>query len=239
MLGLDIMHSLWYHLTKILKEGSEVRKAKISHNVILRLPRYLRYLEELQQKELVRISSGELGRLMGITASQIRQDLSCFGEFGQQGYGYNVEMLKKEVSDILGTNQERRAVVIGAGNLGRAIIGKFPFTDYGFRLCEAFDLAQHVVGQEVFDLCVRHIDELEKCLKNKPPDIAVLTMSPDSTISIAERLVALGVRGIWNFTNIDIHIDKPGVIVENLHFSDSLLTLSYYMTHDRNTAKDE
>jgi len=216
-----------------------MRKDKISHNVILRLPRYLRYLEDLQSKGLVRISSGELGRLMGITASQIRQDLSCFGEFGQQGYGYNVEMLKKEVSEILGTNRERNAVVIGAGNLGRAIIGKFPFTDYGFRLTAAFDLAEHVVGQEIFGLQVHHVDALEEQLKETPPDIAVLTMSPNSASSIAERLVNLGVRGIWNFTNIDIHIEKPGVIVENLHFSDSLLTLSYYMTRGTNDTKDE
>jgi len=216
-----------------------MRKAKVSHNVILRLPRYLRYLEDLQKKGIVRISSGELGRLMGITASQIRQDLSCFGEFGQQGYGYNVEMLKKEVSEILGTNRERRVVVIGAGNLGRAIIGKFPFAHYGFRLTNAFDLAEHIVGQEIFDLVVRHVDELETYLKDEPPDIAVLAMSADSATSIADRLVALGVRGIWNFTNVDIHIDKPDVIVENLHFSDSLLTLSYYMTHGTNDSKNE
>jgi len=216
-----------------------MRKAKVSHNVILRLPRYLRYLEDLQKKGIVRISSGELGRLMGITASQIRQDLSCFGEFGQQGYGYNVEMLKKEISEILGTNRERRAVVIGAGNLGRAIIGKFPFAHYGFRLTKAFDLAEHIVGQEVFDLIVHHVDDLEKCLKSEPPDIAVLAMSAGSATSIADRLAALGVRGIWNFTNVDIRIDNPDVIIENLHFSDSLLTLSYYMTHGTNDSKNE
>ena len=216
-----------------------MRKDKVSHNVILRLPRYLRYLEELEKKEIERISSGELGRLMGITASQIRQDLSCFGEFGQQGYGYNVEMLKKEVSEILGTNRERRVIVIGAGNLGRAIIGKFPFLHYGFRLTEAFDLAEHTVGQNIFDLPVHHVDELEEHLKDDPPDIAVLTMSADSAASIADRLAALGVRGIWNFTNVDLHIDKSDVIVENLHFSDSLLTLSYYMTHGTNGSKDE
>lgn len=208
-----------------------MRKNKISHNVILRLPRYLRYLEDLHNSGTVRISSGELGRLMGITASQIRQDLSCFGEFGQQGYGYNVEMLIKEVSEILGTNNERRTIVIGAGNLGRAIIGKFPFEQYGFRLTEAFDLSETVVGQEIFGLTVRHVDELEARIGQNPPDIAVLTMSPDSTDPIANRLVELGVRGIWNFTNVDINIDNPNVIVENLHFSDSLLTLSYYMTH--------
>jgi len=213
-----------------------MRKNKISHNVILRLPRYLRYLEDLRSKSVVRISSGELGKIMGITASQIRQDFSCFGEFGQQGYGYNVEMLLKEVSEILGTNRERKAILIGAGNLGRAIMGKFPFAQYGFRLINAFDVAPHVVGQELFGLTVHHIDELEKTMDIAVPDIAVLAMFSDSTDAITDRLVKGGVRAIWNFTNVDIHIAKPeenpGVLIENLHFSDSLLTLSYYMTHN-------
>jgi len=215
-----------------------MRKNKISHNVILRLPRYLRYLEDLRSRSLVRISSGELGRLMGITASQIRQDLSCFGEFGQQGYGYNVEMLIKEISEILGTNNERRAIVIGAGNLGRAIIGKFPFSHYGFYLSGAFDLAPGLIGQEVFGLTIHHVDDLETVVRETPPDVAILTMSSDCTNAIAGRLVDLGVRGIWNFTNVDISISCPDVMVENLHFSDSLLTLSYYMTRMTDGTKD-
>ena len=206
-----------------------MRKAKISHNVILRLPRYLRYLNELKNRDIVRISSGELGRLMGVTASQIRQDLSCFGEFGQQGYGYNVEMLIREVAEILGINRERSAVIIGAGNLGRAIIGKFPFAQYGFRLTDAFDLAPAIIGKDIGGLIVRHIDELETRIRKTPPDIAVLTMSSDSSNAIAGRLIDAGVRGIWNFTNVDLTIAHPHVVVENLHFSDSLLTLSYYM----------
>jgi len=209
-----------------------MRKNKISHNVILRLPRYLRYLEELRSREVVRISSGELGRLMGITASQIRQDLSCFGGFGQQGYGYNVEMLMKEIAEILGINRERQAVIIGAGNLGRAIIGKFPFEQYGFRLAGAYDLAENIVGQEIAGLTIRHIDQLERDIRQTPPDIAVLTMSSASANTIAGRLIDAGVRGIWNFTNVDLTISSPHVVVENLHFSDSLLTLSYYMTHN-------
>ena len=208
-----------------------MRKNKISHNVILRLPRYLRYLEELAGRDIVRISSGELGRLMGITASQIRQDLSCFGEFGQQGYGYNVEMLTKEIAEILGTNRERTAVIIGAGNLGRAIIGKFPFAHYGFRLTGAYDMAESIIGREIAGLTVRHVDQLEGDIGDTPPDIAVLTMSATSANAIAGRLIDAGVRGIWNFTNLDLTISSPAVVVENLHFSDSLLTLSYYMTH--------
>jgi len=207
-----------------------MRKSKISHNVILRLPRYLRYLEDLQAKALVRISSGELGKRMGITASQIRQDLSCFGEFGQQGYGYNVEMLIKEISEILGTNRERLAVVIGAGNMGHAIIGKFPFERYGFRLVGAFDIAVGIVGQEIAGVRVHHVDDLESIFRENPPDVAVLTMSSDSADAIAARLFKMGVRGIWNFTNVDLSVSCPGAVVENMHFSDSLLTLSYYMT---------
>ena len=216
-----------------------MRKTKISHNVILRLPRYLRYLEELRSRDAIRISSGELGRLMGVTASQIRQDLACFGEFGQQGYGYNVEMLIREISEILGTNQERLAVVIGAGNLGRAIIGKFPFQQFGFRLSGAYDLAETIVGTKVADLTVRHIDQLERDILETPPDVAVLAMSSASANAIAGRLIDAGVRGIWNFTNVDLTISSPNVVVENLHFSDSLLTLSYYMTHRSFEATNE
>jgi len=210
-----------------------MRKNKVSHNVILRLPRYLRYLEELMARDVVRISSVELGRLMGITASQIRQDFSCFGEFGQQGYGYNVEMLKREVSEILGTNLERRAILIGAGNLGRAIIGKFPFDRYGFRLMAAYDSAADTVDLEIGGLPIRHVDLLEEDLTQALPDVAVLTMSSAGTSAIATRLINAGVRGIWNFTNVDLSTSTPGVVVENLHFSDSLLTLSYYMTHGK------
>ena len=208
-----------------------MRKDKVSHNVILRLPRYLRYLEDLYARDVVRISSGELGQLMGITASQIRQDLSCFGEFGQQGYGYRVEALIGEILEILGTKQERRAIVIGAGNLGRALVGKFPFEHYGFRLIGLYDVAEGVVGQEIGGLTVRHVDRLEGDIRAEAPDVAVLTMSSASADAIAKRLVDAGVRGIWNFTNVDLAISSATVISENLHFSDSLLTLSYYMTH--------
>jgi len=214
-----------------------MRKNKISHNVILRLPRYLRYLEDLRKNEVVRISSGELGRLMGITASQIRQDLSCFGEFGQQGYGYNVEVLHSEVAEILGIRQELSAILIGAGNLGRAIIGKFPFEQYGFRLTAAFDLAQETVGMDLAGLTVRHVDELAAELQENPPTIAVLTMSSESVVAIANQLVAGGIKGIWNFTNLDLPNIDENVVVENLHFSDSLLTLSYYMTHPKNRSE--
>lgn len=210
-----------------------MKKNKISHNVILRLPRYLRYLGELQENGTVRISSGELGRLMGITASQIRQDFSCFGEFGQQGYGYNVQMLMGEIADILGVRNERTAVIIGAGNLGRAIIGKFPFDQYGFRLSGVFDSADAVVGQTVGGLEVMHVDTLEEHISDETPDIAILTMPGESSNAMAGRLIDAGVKGIWNFTNVDLKIASSDVVVENIHFSDSLLVLSYYMTRSK------
>ena len=210
-----------------------MRKNKISHNVILRLPRYLRHLEDLQKREIVRISSGELGQQMGVTASQIRQDLSCFGEFGQQGYGYNVEMLISEISEILGAKEERRAIVIGAGNLGRAIIGKFPFMQYGFRLTGAFDLSPQVIGEDLNGVAVFPLNELEEHISVHKPHVAILTMSSDAANTIATRLVDAGVKGFWNFANVDLSIGGSDIVVENLHFSDSLLTLSYYMTHGK------
>jgi len=212
-----------------------MRKNKISHNVILRLPRYLRHLEDLQKREVIRISSGELGQQMGVTASQIRQDLSCFGEFGQQGYGYNVEMLIGEISEILGTKEERRAIVIGAGNLGHAIIGKFPFAQYGFRLTGAFDLSPQVIGENIAGVTVFPLDHLEEHVCEHKPHIAILTMSSDAANTIAGRLVDAGVKGFWNFANVDLSIGGGDIVVENLHFSDSLLTLSYYMTHGKDS----
>jgi len=194
-------------------------------------------LEELLAQDVVRISSGELGQIMDVTPSQIRQDLSCFGEFGQQGYGYKVDMLVAEISAILGVNRERLAIVVGAGNLGRALIGKFPFELYGVRLSAAFDLSPDIVGTEIGGVPVRHIDELEAEIRKTPPDIAVLTMSSESANAIAKRLIDAGVRGIWNFTNVDLTVTGAEVIIENLHFSDSLLTLSYYMTHGKNKGK--
>ena len=206
------------------------RKDKISPFVILRMPRYLRYFEHLASIGVDRISSGDLGEMMGSTPSQIRHDFSHFGEFGQQGYGYNVSMLRQEIIEILGANQTRRIAVIGAGNLGRAMIVNFPFEQYGFNLTEIFDIAPDLVGQKINEITVCHIDEMEKKFQKTPPDVAVLAISADSANDMAWRLAKLGVRGIWNFTNIDLTLQDTNVFVENIHFSDSLLTLSYYMT---------
>lgn len=212
-----------------------MKRDKISRNVILRLPRYLRYLEDLRKNDVDRISSGELGQLMGITASQIRQDLSCFGEFGQQGYGYNIEHLKEELGEILGITRPQNAIIIGAGNLGRALIGNFPFERNGFRLTGAFDVSKVVVGAVISGLEVYHMDDLERYLPKTAPDIAILTMPGGVANATADRLINVGISGIWNFTNVDLKITDPNITIESVHFSDSLLTLGYYLSANTET----
>lgn len=207
-----------------------MKKAKISHNVITRLPRYLRYLAELKTGGVVRISSGELGQLMGITASQIRQDFSCFGEFGQQGYGYNVEMLMKAINDILGINKERTAVIVGPGNLGHALITNFPFHICGVKLSAIFDVSKDTIGTKIRGIEVYAEDTLENYISDNNIDIAILTMPGKFANTVAGKLIDAGIKGIWNFTNVDLKLKNSNVAVENIHFSDSLLILNYYLS---------
>ena len=186
------------------------RNAKVSTAVIRRLPRYYRQLSELQEAGVVRISSSALGKSMGLTASQIRQDLFCFGGFGQQGYGYKVDSLKGEIGEILGINQGHTLVVLGAGNLGRALIKNFKFSSNGFQLLAAFDVEPKVVGTQIAGVPVYHMD----------------------------RLAAAGVKGLWNFTNYELNIPQDsGVVVESVHFSDSLLALSYMISQQEKAEK--
>ena len=207
-----------------------MKKGKVSNAVIRRLPKYYRHLDDLYRNGTVRISSNALGKAMGFTASQIRQDLSCFGEFGQQGYGYNVESLRKEVADILGMNCGHSAIILGAGNLGRALIQNFHFEKSGFTLTAAFDVDPAIVGGEVGGIPVYHIDTLEEYLHSHPTSVAVLTVPHTVAHDTASRLVEAGIRGIWNFTNTDLDLHNPGPVVENVHFADSLLTLSYMIS---------
>lgn len=207
-----------------------MKKSKVSNAVIRRLPRYYRHLDDLFRGGVVRISSNALSRSMGFTASQIRQDLSCFGEFGQQGYGYNVENLRKEVAEILGMNRGHSAVIVGTGNLGRALIQNFHFEKSGFTLTAAFDVDPAIVGSQVGAVPVYHIDRLEEFLRQHPASVAVLTVPRAAAHSIAGRLAGAGVRGIWNFTNTDLELPVPGPVVENVHFADSLRTLSYMIS---------
>lgn len=207
-----------------------MKKQNVSDAVIRRLPRYYRYLDDLHMKGIVRISSSTLGEKMGITASQIRQDLSCFGEFGQQGYGYNVEELRAEIGHILGVDKEHRIIVVGAGNLGRALMQNFHFNDAGFLLEAAFDVSPALVGSRIAGVPVLDMSELERFLSAHQPDVAVLTVPQSAAQATANRLIDLGVRGFWNFTNVELTSDLPSVRFEDVHFADSLLTLSYRIT---------
>ena len=206
---------------------NDLRKKNISDAVIRRLPRYYRKLTDLYESGVVRISSRSLGGEMGITASQIRQDFSCFGEFGQQGYGYHVEELRAEIGHILGMDQEHRLIIIGAGHLGHALLQNFPFADTGFTVNAAFDISPAVIGSSVNGVPIYAMNDLEAFLRNNPVDVVALTVPQSAARGIAERLIALGVSGFWNFTNLELESNNPNVKFENIHFSDSLLTLSY------------
>lgn len=215
------------------------RNSKVSTAVIRRLPRYYRQLSELQEEGVVRISSSALGKSMGLTASQIRQDLFCFGEFGQQGYGYKVDSLKEEIGEILGINRGHNLVVLGAGNLGRAIMKNFRFSSNGFRLMAAFDVNDKVVGTKIAGVPVYHTDSLEAFLAANPVSVAMLTVPIAAAQEMGDRLVAAGVQGIWNFTNCEISFDREDVVVESVHFSDSLLTLNYLISQREDREKEE
>jgi len=215
-----------------------MKKQHISDAVIRRLPRYYRYLDELHSRGIVRISSNTLGKRMGITASQIRQDLSCFGEFGQQGYGYNIMELRAEIGHILGVDEPRRLIIIGAGHLGHALLQNFDFSQGGFRLDTAFDVSPALIGTEVNGVAVRSMDELEAYCTAHRPAVAVLTVPKSSAQEVADRLVALGVDGVWNFTNTELSLPEH-VFVENVHFADSLLTLSYRISKEQTNPKKD
>ena len=218
----------WIHL---MGEIAALRKENISDAVIRRLPRYYRQLSDLRARGIVRISSRSLGKEMGITASQIRQDFSCFGEFGQQGYGYHVEELYMEIGHILGVDQRHRLIIIGAGHLGHALLQNFPFSKTGFTVDAAFDVSPLVIGSVVNGVPVYDMEKLEEFLRRSPVDVVVLTVPRNVVEEIAGRLIHLGVRGFWNFTNLELTSSHPDVKFENIHFADSLLTLSYRIAH--------
>ena len=167
---------------------------------------------------------------MNLTASQIRQDLSCFGEFGQQGYGYNVDSLRNEIAEILGMHKGHTAIILGVGNLGRALMENFHFDHSGVQLTAAFDISPEIIGRQISGVEVYPLDKLDGYLKENPTSIGILTVPKSTAAELSERLVGNGVKGIWNFTNTELSISTPGVIVENVHFSDSLLTLSYLIS---------
>ena len=207
-----------------------MKKENISDAVIRRLPRYYRQLTDLRGRGVVRISSHSLGQEMNITASQIRQDLSCFGEFGQQGYGYNVERLRGEIAAILGMDRGHTAVILGVGNLGRALLENFPFQKNGVTLIAGFDVSPGIVDTVQRGVPIYHVDRLEEFLTANPVSVGVLTVPGGTARSIARRLEHAKVKGIWNFTNTELSVDSSSVQVEDVHFADSLLTLSYLIS---------
>ncbi len=206
-----------------------MKQRSISNAVIERLPRYYSYVTMLERAKVERISSKTLGESLGITPSQIRQDLSCFGAFGQQGYGYSVRDLRRELGHILGVDRQYSAVIIGTGNLGLALIQHFQFEYSGLRLLASFDKREQLIGRTISGVTVLHSRELESFAQKHPFQLGILTVPEDSAVTMANRLVKLKVQGIWNFTNAELGITDPDIIVENVHLADSLLTLSYRM----------
>ncbi len=200
---------------------------EISQAVIRRMPRYYRYLGELLEEGVERISSNDLSRRMRVTASQIRQDLNNFGGFGQQGYGYNVQFLYDEIGKILGLNETHHIIVIGAGNLGQAITNYVKFEKFGFIITALFDVNPKLKGQTVRGIPIYLMDELDQYCKEHPVDIAALTLPKEKADETAQHLVQLGVHAIWNFAHVDLDLSDNQVVVENVHLSDSLMQLSY------------
>jgi redox-sensing transcriptional repressor len=210
--------------------------SKISSAVIKRLPRYRRYLADLQKKNVDRISSNELSSLIGYTASQIRQDLNNFGGFGQQGYGYNIQSLYNEISAILGLDKEYKMIIVGTGNLGQALANYTHYYKSGFIVTAMFDVNPRLIGIRINDIEVLDSERLEDYLKENVIDIGIVSTNQDSAQEVVNKLCAGGVRGIWNFAPTDLQVPE-GVALENVHLSDSLHSLAYYI--NRNKHKDK
>lgn len=205
----------------------QTQRDEVSPAVIKRLPRYFRYLRELLRSDILRISSGELSKMMHVTASQIRQDLNCFGGFGQQGYGYNVKYLYGKISEILGVTKGFNAIIVGTGNLGRALASSPIFEKRGVRLTALFDVNPDVIGTTVSGHQVLPMEEIDRYMSDNQVDIAVLTIPKEVVRETAEKLASLGVRGLWNFASREIELPQYDVMIENVHMGDSLMTLCY------------
>lgn len=211
----------------------------ISTSVIKRLPRYYRFLGELINKNVTRISSRELSDKMGLTASQIRQDLNCFGGFGQQGYGYNVIELHMEIGKILGVDKGYKTILIGAGNLGKAIATHMNFEKRGCSLIGIFDSNPSLSGEHVGDIEIMHTDKMSEFCKENKPVIAILCIPKTSAQSISDILVKMGIKAFWNFSHYDLRPAYSGIVVENVHLGDSLMTMTYGVTVLLNSENDK
>ncbi len=201
-------------------------KKQVPLVVVKRLPRYYRYLSDMLKKNITRTSSKEMSRKMGVTASQIRQDFNCFGGYGQQGYGYNVEMLQKEIGAILGMDRGYTTIIVGAGNLGTALANHDTFEKRGYKTIGIFDSDRDKVGRKIADHEIMHTDELESFIDKNNPDIAILAVPKNAVFDMANDLVSYGIKALWNFTYTELELPE-NVVVENVHLSDSLMTLSY------------
>ena len=211
----------------------------ISMVVIKRLPRYFRYLRELIRMGKTRVSSAELSRMMNVTASQIRQDLNCFGGFGQQGYGYNVNYLYTKICGILGVGCGFHAAVVGAGNLGSALVKSPTFEKRGVDVVAMFDVAPGIIGRKIADVKVYDMTELERRLEELVVDIVILTLPKEFAADVAGRLAGTRIRGIWNFTGKELDLHESGIVVENVHIGDSLMTLCYEIAVNENNRKQK
>ncbi len=215
------------------KKETKAQKSEVSPAVIRRLPRYHRYLGELLRAERYRISSGELSEIMGVTASQIRQDLNCFGGFGQQGYGYNIKYLYGKISELLGVVEGYRAVIVGAGNLGKALAQTHMFERRGVTRVALFDVNHEVIGTEINSMPVLDVRDLGDFCRENDIQLGVLTVPKDAAKEVAEVMAKSGVRGILNFANMELTLDEPDVIIENVHLGDYLMKLCYEMKRSR------
>ena len=229
---LDIFFTKHYYMYCNNPEGGTEMGSNISDSVIKRLPRYYRFLGELKASGMTRISSRELSERMGLTASQIRQDLNCFGGFGQQGYGYNIELLQSEIARILGIDAPKNAILIGVGNLGKAITMHIGFETKGFRLIGLFDCKESLIGQMIKNLPVRNITTLDEFCRENLPEAAFLCIPKKAAVQVSDQLVRLGIKGFWNFSHYDLALKYPEIKVENVHFGDSLMTLSYRLHNE-------
>jgi redox-sensing transcriptional repressor len=218
-----VLHALFYER---IRRWLIVEDKIISQAVVSRLPRYYRYLGDLKDSGIERISSQDLSKLMKVTASQIRQDFNNFGGFGQQGYGYNVEYLYNEIAKILGLNEKHNLIIVGAGNLGRALANYMNFERRGFIVKGIFDQNESLFGTEIRDIPVQPMENIEGFVKENNIDIAVLTIPKDGAVKTAEVLVKCNIKAIWNFAHVDLNV-PDNVVVENVHLSDSLMKLSY------------
>lgn len=212
----------------------EIRK--VPKVVINRLPRYYRHLGELLSQGITKISSTELSERMGVTASQIRQDFNFFGGFGQQGYGYNIEYLYSEIAEILGLNDGNTIIIVGAGNLGRALANHSGFEKRGFKLVGIFDNAPQTIGRDINGIKVQSVDELENFIEEHRVDIGILTVPKAGVHDVAYRLVNSGVKALLNFSYKELDLPKD-IAVENIHLSDPLMTLSYKLKEGGTVSK--